>query len=114
MRAIDIKHAEIGTVTSRVDGAVSFRVITPELSLDQRATVLGLHGINVRILVEPLDAPVEGIDEVESEAEPKSKSERLRAVLFVWWKQKKSEMTFQQFYDIKMEAIIDKVKETLD
>lgn len=114
MRAIDIRHAEVGTVTSRVDGAVRFSVITPELNLDQRATILGLHGKNVRVMVEPIDVPVEGMDEVGSEAEPKSKCQRLRAVLFVWWKQKKDGKTFQQFYDMKMESIIDKVKDTLD
>jgi hypothetical protein len=114
MRAIDIKHAEVGTVTSRVDGAVRFAVITPELTLEQRATVLGLHGKNVRVMVEPIDVPVEGLDEVASEAEPKSKCQRLRAVLYVWWEQKKKPGTFQQFYDAKMESIIDKVKDTLE
>lgn len=113
MKAIDIKHAEIGTVTSRVDGAVAFRVITPELTLDQRSTILGLHGKNVRIMVEPIDTPVEGMVEVESEAEPKSKTQRLRAVLFVWWKQKPVG-TFQEFYDKKMESIIERCKEALD
>ena len=114
MRAIDIKHAEIGSVTSRVDGAVAFRVITPELTLDQRATILGLHGKNVRVMLEPIDVPVEALVEVESEAEPKSKSTRLRAVLFVWWKQNPNGKTFQEFYDTKMERIIDRCKEALD
>lgn len=124
MRAIDIKHAEVGTVTSRVDGAVAFRIITPELTLDQRATILGLHGKNVRVMLEPIDVPVEALVEVESEAEPKSKCQRLRSVLYVWWKQRVhsskpltselSSMTFQQWYDMKMESIIDKCKDALD
>ena len=117
MRAIDIKHAEIGTVTSRVDGAVRFAVVTPELTLEQRSTVLGLHGRNVRVMVEPIDVPVEGLDEVESEAEPKSKCQRLRAVLFVWWKQKYGNddgVSFTDFYNSKMERIIDRCKEALD
>jgi hypothetical protein len=120
MKAIDIKHAEIGTVTSRVDGAVAFRVITPELSLEQRAVMLGLHGKNVRIMMEPIDVPIEALVEVESEAEPKSKCQRLRAVLFVWWKQKCGSqqagkaMTFEEFYHLKMESIINKAKEALE
>lgn len=114
MRAIDIKHAEVGTVTSRVDGAVRFAVITPELTLDQRATILGLHGKNVRVMLEPIDVPVEDLVEVTTEAEQKTKCQRLRAVLFVWWKQNPHGEVFQSFYDRKMEAIIDRVKETLD
>ena len=119
MKAIDIKHAEIGTVTSRVDGAVAFRVITPELSLEQRAVMLGLHGKNVRIMMEPIDVPIEALVEVESEAEPKSKCQRLRNVLFVWWKQscdipKRGPKTFEEFYHVKMESIINKAKEALE
>lgn len=114
MKAIDIKHAEIGTVTSRVDGAVAFRIITPELNLDQRAVMLGLHGKNVRVMLEPIDVPIEALVEVESEAEPKSKCQRLRAVLFVWYKQQNTPKTFQQFYDEKMESIMDRIKESLD
>lgn len=114
MRAIDIKHAAIGTVTSRVDGAVSFRVITPELTLDQRATVLGLHGKNVRCMVEPIDVPVEGLDEVDAPSDLKSPSERLRAVLFVWWKQTKDSGAFLEFYHSKMDKIIDWAKSHLE
>lgn len=119
MKAIDIKHAEVGTVTSRVDGAVRFAIITPELTLDQRATVLGLHGKNVRVMMEPIDTPVEGLVEVESEAEPKSKCQRLRAVIYVWYKQelnrsREGAPTFEQFYNMKMESIIDRIKDTLD
>lgn len=124
MRAIDIKFAELGTVTSRVDGAIRFSVITPELSLEHRATILGLHGKNVRVMMEPIDVPVEGLDEVGSEAEPKSKCQRLRAVLYIWWQQTKPkqgkpplessvEMPFQQWYDMKMERFIEGVKDKL-
>ena len=113
LRAIDIKHGEVGTVTSRVDGAVRFAIVTPELTLDERAVILGLHGKNVRVMLEPIDVPVEGLLEVETEAQPKTKCQRLRSVLYVWWQQKK-EGSFQEFYDRKMESIISKVKDTLD
>lgn len=113
MKAIDIKHAEVGTVTSRVDGAVRFAIITPELTLEQRATVLGLHGRNVRVMLEPIDVAVEGLDKVETELTPKSKCARLRAVLFVLWSKSKKEGAFDSFYSSKMEAIIDKIKDKI-
>jgi hypothetical protein len=118
LKAIDIHDAYIGTVSSRVDGSVRLSVVTPELTNDQRSTVLGMHGKNVRVLVEPVDVPTEGMDVVESEAEPKTKSQRLRAVLFVYYKQLdntyRAQKTFQQFYDERMEAFIDEVKESLE
>ena len=70
----------MGLVNSRVDGSVMFRVITPELTLDQRATLLGFHGKNARVMVEPLDVPTEGLDEVTTEMDVKTPAQRLRAV----------------------------------
>jgi hypothetical protein len=114
MKAIDIKNAEIGTVTSHKDGAVAFRVITPELTLDQRATVLGFHGRNVRCMVEPLDVPTTGIDEITTEMDAKTPCQRLRAVIFVHFKELDSgpdrERDFESFYRKQMDKIIEGYK----
>ncbi len=107
MRAIDIKFSEMGSVTSRVDGGVAFRVITPELTLDQRATLLGLHGKNVRCMLEPIDVPTSGLDEVTTEIDHKTPCQRLRAVLFVHWKSVNSAEPFATFYHSQMDRIID-------
>jgi len=113
MKAIDIAHAQIGQVSSRVDGSVSFRVITPELSLDQRATILGLHGINSRVMLEPLDVTITGLDKVEAEMDTKTPAQRLRAVIFVHYKSIKTSdefVDFEQFYRRQMDKIIEGYK----
>ncbi len=111
MKAIDIKCAEMGLVNSRVDGSVMFRVITPELTLDQRATLLGFHGTNARVMIEPLDAPSDGLDDVTTEMDVKTPAQRLRAVIFVHWKAN-SEMSgdFETFYRSQMERVISGYK----
>jgi hypothetical protein len=111
MKAIDIAHAEIGLVTSRVDGAITFKVITPELTLDQRAIVLGMHGKNARVMVAPIDVPTTGIEKVETEMDIKTPCQRLHAVIFVHWKsvQDQSE-DFDTFYRKQMEKIIEGYK----
>ncbi len=117
MKAIDIKFSEMGSVTSRVDGGVAFRVITPELTLDQRATLLGLHGKNVRCMLEPIDVPVAGMDEVTTERDYKTPCQRLRAVLFVHFKaiiESRRDDTpndFDAFYRRQMERIITGYKD---
>ncbi len=112
MKAIDIKFSEMGSVTSRVDGGVAFRVITPELTLDQRATLLGLHGKNVRCMLEPIDVPVAGMDEVTTEIDQKTPCQRLRAVLFVRFKNiDEKGCDFETFYRQQMERIISGYKE---
>jgi hypothetical protein len=115
LKAIDIAHAEMSSMTSRKDGAVRFSVITPELTLDQRATMFGLHGINVRVMIEALDTPTEGIDKVETELDVKTPGQRLRAVIFVHWKASHPSNTetwssFEEFYRKQMDKIIEGYK----
>jgi hypothetical protein len=106
LKAIDIKCAEMGLVNSRVDGSVMFRVITPELNLDQRATLLGFHGKNARVMIEPLDVAAEGLEEVTTEMDVKSPAQRLRAVIFVHWKSIENQTDFESFYRMQMEKVI--------
>ncbi len=110
MKAIDIKFSEMGSVTSRVDGGVAFRIITPELTLDQRATLLGLHGKNVRCMLEPIDVPVAGMDEVTTERDQKTPCQRLRAVVFVHWKSIDTTEDFETFYRKQMDRVIEGYK----
>ncbi len=111
-KAIDFKHAELGQVASRVDGCVRFSVITSELTLDQRATLLGLHGKNVRCMLEPIDVPVAGMDEVTTERDQKTPCQRLRAVLFVHYKAcGLIGNDFEAFYRRQMERIITGYKD---
>ncbi len=114
MKAIDIAHAEMSSMTSRRDGAVRFSVITPELSLEQRATMFGLHGINVRVMIEALDVPTTGMDEVTTEIDSKTPAQRLRAVIFVHWKaavERVEHDDFEGFYRRQMERIITGYKD---
>ncbi len=108
MKAIDIKSAEMGMVNSRVDGSVLFRVITPELTIDQRATLLSFHGKNARVMVEPLDTATDGLDEVTTEMDVKTPAQRLRAVIFVHYKASRADkdMNFETFYITQMEKVI--------
>ncbi len=110
IKAIDIKSAEMGMVNSRVDGSVLFRVITPELTIDQRATLLSFHGKNARVMVEPLDVATDGLDEVTTEMDVKTPAQRLRAVIFVHWKSCADPQSFESFYHRQMDKIIEGYK----
>jgi len=110
LKAIDIAHAQIGQVSSRVDGSVSFRVITPELTLDQRATILGLHGINSRVMLEPLDVTITGLDKVETEMNTKTPCKRLYDIIFVHWKTSNVGGDFTDFYRKQMEKVCEGYK----
>ena len=110
MKAIDIAHAEIGLVTSRVDGAITFKVITPELSLDQRAIVLGMHGKNARVMVAPLDVPTTGVEQVTTEMDQKTPCKRLYDIIFVHWKESGQSGEFRDFYVRQMDRVCEGYK----
>jgi hypothetical protein len=44
----------------------------------------------------------------------KTKSQKLRNVIFIYWTQKGSKGEFNDFYDKQMDRIIDRIKESLD
>lgn len=57
---------------------------------------------------------VDELDNVDIELEGKSKSQRLRSVLFVYWKQLGEQGDFKEFYSIQMEKFIEGIKSKLD
>ena len=59
---------------------------------------------------------IEELDNIELDLydEPKSQSQRLRAVLFVLWKQEGEEGDFKKFYKQKTEEIIQHFKNKLE
>ena len=112
-KAIVIRNATIGTVSSREDGSVAFRVITGELLASQKGAVMDYHGKACEVTVTPLEGALETI-EVKTEPGHKSPSQRMYAVLHVWWKQQGGEGVFQHFYEAQMEKLIQAVKNKLD
>lgn len=57
---------------------------------------------------------VDELDKVDIELEGKSKSQRLRSVLFILWKQEGEQGDFKDFYSERMEKLIQMIKDRLD
>ena len=68
-----------------------------------------LQNMNCEALINPLGNP-EDIIEVKTSLDNKSPSQRLRDVLFVWYRQSKATEPFDTWYQKKMEGIIEQVK----
>lgn len=114
MKAIDLKHAVIEGIRSRKDHSLSFTVSTPELTADQAAAFLQLHGTNVRMMVQPLEVEADALVEVKTELEAKTQAQRIRACIFVAWKQGGKQGTFEAYYQKQTERIIDWLKTKLE
>lgn len=98
------------------DGGVRITFDSQELNENQCATLFSLrNSLGWLIFVSHTAPEVEIPDAPPAEfREDKSPSKRLRAVLFVLWKQMGSEGDFENFYKLNMEFFINSVKEKLD
>lgn len=100
-------------ISSRVDGSLSISAETPELNPEQKLAFFNLQNVVCKTLIQPensFEAPIE----VKTETETKKPSQRLRNVIFIWWKQEGEIGDFDVFYKEKMERLIDSVKQKLD
>ncbi len=114
LKAIEIAHCQAGSVTSRSDGSVKISFVTPELRPSEGGALLLLHGNNVCVSIVPEDVVPEETIHVDTMRENKTPSQRLRAVLFVsFTNERPAGQMFAQYYEEKMEQIIDGVKRTL-
>lgn len=118
MRAI-VSQVILTSFTSRADGSVGFRGVTPELSSIEKCALFDLQNKNCRALFEPQDYATDGKLEVKNPLGAKSPSERLRGVLFVLYKQlcasgKLKNKTYDTFYIEQLESVINSYKEQLE
>ena len=113
MKTINISQAVITSLSSRNDGSLRLSVVTPELTTQQKVEVMELQNQILNAIFIPEEFQTEEMV-IDKDLDGKSPSNRLRNVLFVWWK-KLSEASgtkddFSLWYRNKMESIIDGVK----
>lgn len=119
MKAIVLNHAIASGFRSRKDKSLGFSVSTPELTTVEKVALMDLDGLNIRILLEPIDYEIEGKVEVTTDTETKTIGQRLRGVLFVLFKHEIEanlipvDTNFTAYYEAKMEKIINHAKSKL-
>ena len=57
---------------------------------------------------------IKALDSTEVEVEGKTKSQRLRNVMYILWQQNQGLYTFEEFYSLEMEKIIQHYKDKLE
>jgi len=100
--------------SSRADGSLGFRGVTPEMSAEEKVAMMDLQGLLVDMLAYPKEERDAEVIEVREGIDCKTPSQRLRGVLFLLYRQSKETCTFQIFYDRHMEKLITHVKSKLE
>ena len=108
--------AGIGKLATLADGTLSITIQTAELNDETMARPFSLRKKPGVVLISS-EGVTDEMEQAVSQITPsigkqKSKSERLRAVMYRYWEEK-GEGEFNDFYSRQMEALIDKYKELL-
>lgn len=103
--------AIIHKVATMVDGGLSLTVHTQEMEGESEVELFKLRKKTGWFLFaeNPDDLQVDDLEPVE--VDEKTPSQRLRSVLYVYWKAKGSKKTFNSFYNDYMEKLIETLKE---
>ena len=109
--------AQLTKISSRSDRSYKMEFSTRELSGGDAAMLLD----NLMSEGYLLYSPTSDIDESDVPKEKadsglgtKTPSQRLRAVLYIFWEQSGRRGSFEDYYRVQMEKVIDQVKERLE
>lgn len=100
--------------SSRSDGGASLRFATQELNEVDFSALKKMHNSFGYILFAANQFTDADIPKEDASDETKSPAKRLRAALFVMWKQHGGKGDFEVFYREQMERAIERVKRLLD
>lgn len=114
-----ILPALLNPISRRKDKSVKLSFETRELSPEETIALMALEGAEMWICMSPDEKEVELPDNMGAvELGEKTPSERLRSVMFVWYKQETEAGRyiglFETFRKEKMEKIIEGVKSKLE
>lgn len=102
-------------ITSLADKSYKLEFVTRELGSDVTALMELIHQEGWLLLspneIQEADVPDEKADSMTGQ---KTKSQRLRGVIFKIWESKGSNGSFETFYQNYMETIISQLKEKIE
>jgi len=101
-------------ISTKKDGSFKVVIETQELAGSEAADLLSYRQSMGWVTFTPNATPNIEVPKEDAFTGQKSPSQRLRAVLHVLWEQRGKKGTSEEFYRIKMEQIIEGIKEQLE
>ena len=110
---------QLNPISRRKDRSVKLSFETREQQPSEILSLMSFEGAEMWLLLASVEAEIapESVPNAKPELGIKSRQERLRDVIFIWYKQSIADQTFlgnfETFYNIKFDSIIDGVKTKL-
>lgn len=109
--------SQVESVKTMRDGGNKIVIETQELTPESLATLFSFGGKQIWTALCEVDIEQDDLkipDEIMEFKNQKSQSERIRAVLFLYWDKNKPTKTFDEFYKMKTEEFIKIIKDKLN
>lgn len=106
-------NAVLSRVGTRSDGSLGLTLETAEMIPDDKLIVFGLQNIPCLVTFQPNDADATPPKEIKGELSRKTQSERIRAAIFVFWRQSGEPGEFDSFYTSETNKLLAGIKAKL-
>lgn len=107
--------ATLDGLSTLKDGGMSVRFHTQEIDSNDKVALMGFQGAFGWLQFSDQTINEVPKETIQKDITTKTPSQRLRATLFVAYQQSgRLDITFEQYYNQKMEAFIERVKSTLE
>lgn len=113
MKAISIDLI-LTSASTRADRSLGLRFSTPELEAAEKTAIFELQGQALKAIIQPVDGTPDSLVQVKASLDQKTPGQRLRAVLYLVWKQQNQAIDFEVFYREEMNKLIEWVKRKLE
>ena len=108
-----ILNGHVTRVGTRQDGSLGVTIESGALTPEDKLLVFNLQNIPCQITLLPNDKDALPPKEIKGEISKRTISERIRAILFVWWKHLGEPGEFSAFYESEGNKIINGYKAKL-
>ena len=106
-------NAVLTRVGTRSDGSLGITIETPELVPEDKLAVFNLQNVPCKVTFQPNVADAAPPKEIKGELSRKTCSERIRAVIFCFFKAVGEPGLFDAFYAAECEKVINAYKAKL-
>lgn len=108
----------VSGIATKVDGSIKITLETREFKPAEATKLFGLRNQEAWIMIAPNAMTEKDVKLPREKADPavgvKTPSQRLRAVIYRLWEQSGTGADFESYYRIKMDNIIEQLKERLE
>lgn len=106
-------NGHLTRIGTRSDGSLGLTLETPEFTSEECLAVFSLRNIPCEVTLRPNDADAMPPKEIKGEFDKLTQSQRIRRILYVWYRELGEPGQFDAFYQSETNKYIESIKAKL-